>query len=412
MDKLGIIEGKLVYEKKSDVVAFLSIRNTLYRDQEVQKFGIQQSYSHSRKQKFGSIAFNALGGCWSFIRFLFSTHQSENIVLIYGTNLSRRDGKRDAVCDYFTEKKEDFVSISLGKNKLNANFTLFTMVFICKIIGAAFAKTVLKFKTTEVDRLLQELSISSPSINITVPKDFLYRKYLDAILLGNVCSWILKLKIKPGSTIFLEEGHYQDNCVLIYWLKKNGFKISELQHGMIHKRHEAYNFPNVKFDWYKPFLPDRFYTFGTAWSELISIPAAVESIGWYKLSRKVYRNNLNPNAVLFIGTGLDTSKTVSLFKNFKLRYSEYTFLFRPHPLERELCRSILLKDEIDERPLEDSLMASVRVVGEVSTVLFEAKHYGCKVMGLKNCYVKGTGLEKMIPFVDVQDIDAWDKFFK
>ncbi len=165
-------------------------------------------------------------------------------------------------------------------------------------------------------------------------------------------------------------------------LKRKGIISIELQHGYITKNNIMYNYAKniVSDDRVAAGLPNYIFTYGEWWNTQMNCPIEKVSIGnpYHDLCVKgLRRKNRNTKSILVIGIGENTEKSVVLAAQLADHLKEYQICFRPHPGEREnALRTIKnenLSVEIDDQvDLYTSLASRSIVVGEVSTVLFEA----------------------------------------
>jgi hypothetical protein len=137
----------------------------------------------------------------------------------------------------------------------------------------------------------------------------------------------------------------------------------------------------------------------------VRIPGKTKNIGWYKLGNKApcQASRSLEKRCLFIGSGLHTEQSITAFNRLRVRYNDVHFYYRPHPIEKHKVSSFLDISLIDCLPLYESLCLSSHVIGDMSTVLFEANECGCKVLGLRSEYLIGTGLDLIIEFCDIDD---------
>ncbi len=215
---------------------------------------------------------------------------------------------------------------------------------------------------------------------------------------------LLKL-IKP-KLIIIEDAHYGGYTDLIYLAKQYGIKVAEYQHGFIGRNHLAYNYSSSIHEIIATYLPDYMLFWGRYWSESTMIPAKKVIVGFPYLEQKTKdADKYKENIILLISSGTIPEEVVNFglllitFPEFK----NYKFIFRPHPTERPAVNErygklISAGYELDLGNLYETLKKVEICIGlELSTVLYEAVAFNCKVFLKKTKASSIYGLENL-PF--------------
>ena len=201
-------------------------------------------------------------------------------------------------------------------------------------------------------------------------------------------------RLKPRLIFFLC-GMYGFESHGIRLAKEMGIRTAELQHGMVSSGHEAYNFAPaiLNSSQYGKYTPDYFLAWGEWWAERINVPSEVIVIGnpHHETMSSKYKSVLtNRTTILLICSGfpfayyLDFARTLR-----KIVPRKYDILIRPHPITRE---SVFREygDSTDDISIDYSdevykqLSRSFAVVGDISTVLFEAIGFAEKIFAFNS----------------------------
>lgn len=201
-------------------------------------------------------------------------------------------------------------------------------------------------------------------------------------------------KLDPRLILF-EDGCYGGRGHLIQLARKIGIKTAEIQHGMVSKGHNAYNFAPVllKSNQYCQYVPDYFLTYGQWWEERISIPCQAVTIGNphrdYMLQRLSNSRKVS-DIILILSGGLRFEFYVKIaLRLVKLLPNYFKIVIRPHPGERAEIRENYCQDVQDvfidySDNIYSMLAKSTVVIGEVSTGLFEAIGLTKKIFTLQS----------------------------
>lgn len=414
IDKLLENEVKLGINTEREILMWLSVRNTVFRDQEAQTYNFGSTYSFGRKPHLFLKLFSALRYSLDIIRFITSRKSSRSLILITGSNTSISDNSKDGYLDFCSAQEIDTISISTGIQKLNADYSFYTITFVANIIASVLSLINITATKKTLLAMLHSFQNTGDLHPTTVPTTFLLRKYYKNLVFTRLFRLALITHNKTFQDVYIEEGHYQEQVGLNKYFADHGVTVKEHQHGMVHYCHDAYNFPSALYDKYSPYLPTQFLVFDDFWSGLIRIPGNCTVIGWYQHHEHTVNVEKVPDAnplCTFIGTGLDTAQTISLFRQIRSVYKNVTVKFRPHPMEVIAASQLLTDDEIDNLSLVETLTESKYIIGWFSTVLFEAQRYGCKVFAIENDYLTVSGLDKFILVGKLNDHDKLCHYF-
>lgn len=185
--------------------------------------------------------------------------------------------------------------------------------------------------------------------------------------------------------IFFNTGCYGGRSYAIKWARERGIVTAEFQHGLISKEHYSYNFGEVMFSQIgRNYLPEYLLTYGAFWSKQIHFPGETFVVGnpYLSLSVSEFETKINRASVkkiLIISSGLvpDKISQIALYLSENLCKSGYSVVVRPHPseypaLEERYKKLFDSHVTIDNAELYTSIFESDIIVGDASTVLFEA----------------------------------------
>ncbi|WP_372967398.1 hypothetical protein [Microbacterium sp.] len=199
---------------------------------------------------------------------------------------------------------------------------------------------------------------------------------------------------------FYDNGSYTYNGEQLGLMKDAGIHVVEPQHGWIGPSHPAYNFGRV---FSRPELaravPDELLTFGSFWSDSIRHPGVTTAIGKPHLERQAAASrSRTAKQVLVVSSRTDIASTDAFVVDLRAALgSEWSVVFRPHPGERAEARERyprLSRDSgvaiDDHEDVYESLKSASVVVGEASTVLFEARAFGCQVIARESAFAENV----------------------
>jgi hypothetical protein len=160
--------------------------------------------------------------------------------------------------------------------------------------------------------------------------------------------------------------------------REMGVPAAEFQHGMVTRGHDVYNVaPSLAAsDAYRMTQPRSFLAYGSWWNEQFNAPVEHRvAVGYPHRVESLRSWTPSPSRghVLVLGDGVETQAYLQFCRELALQVPPHLeVVFRPHPAERSrvgVTRSV----RIDEtRDLYASLAGVDAVVGEATTVLFEA----------------------------------------
>ena len=192
--------------------------------------------------------------------------------------------------------------------------------------------------------------------------------------------WISK--VIPNSTkVVLSVGAgYSHYYIFNKMLREHGITSIEIQHGYVSSNNIMYNYGDaiVSDSRIKNGMPDYIFTYGDWWSNQINCPIKKISIG--NPYHDFCINNLGKKSnkqITVMGIGENTENYLKLTNFLSKSFGDHRVIFRPHPGEfsmiTKLMRNINFSVVIDNNvEVYDTISESSIIVGEVSTVLFEA----------------------------------------
>lgn len=202
-------------------------------------------------------------------------------------------------------------------------------------------------------------------------------------------------RVGPRVVVF-DNGSYTYHGESVGLFKDAGAYVAEPQHGWIGPSHAAYNYGRVfQEPALRRALPDELLTFGEFWSDSVRHPGRVTAIGKPHLERQTASASVpRRQQVLVVSSRAHPERTDDMVVELRALLDDaWSIVFRPHPGERsETARRYprLSGDpavSIDEEPdVYESLKRTAVVVGEASTVLFEARAFGCDVIARDSAF--------------------------
>lgn len=164
-------------------------------------------------------------------------------------------------------------------------------------------------------------------------------------------------------------------------LHDEGFKVAEVQHGMVALTDRAHNFPAICLQVGHPsqaYLPDVFLTFGDFWANNVRIPARKIPIGFPQLMESVARladTAVNPRQILIISQWTISERLVQVVSQAARMLPDYRFVYKLHPREAHLpfteLRGLPNIEILPSGNVHDWIASSEIVVGYNSTVVAE-----------------------------------------
>lgn len=189
----------------------------------------------------------------------------------------------------------------------------------------------------------------------------------------------------------IEDACYGMNTHLVAWAHERGLSTAEYQHGQTYSQHPAYRISETLHtaEWAR-FLPQHFLAWGEYWLRQLWLPIKLHVIGFPDLAERgqALRRLHQRTHVLFVSSGLDVDLYRKVLEQLGSAARErYTLIFRPHPIERrtaeskytELLRRCGWQIDTNLDPYA-SFAKSALVIGDVSTAMFEALAFDCRVV--------------------------------
>jgi len=208
-------------------------------------------------------------------------------------------------------------------------------------------------------------------------------------------------KLSP-KIIFLEDACYgSDHIFLIMAAKELKISVGEYQHGLISLTHPAYNYSAHLHDSYKYYMPDFYMCWGKYWAENSRIPIKTIKIGNPYLSDTISHQgqNYKKEQLLYISSAINPECYVEevILLSKKLNNNEYSVIFRIHPSETNRLQTVYkpIVDAvilIDTKQLYETLKDIKYIIGDYSTVLFEAIMFNC-VIFIKDTNINNENVE-------------------
>lgn len=196
-------------------------------------------------------------------------------------------------------------------------------------------------------------------------------------------------RVRPRVVVF-DNGSYTYHGESVGAFKDAGAYVVEPQHGWIGPSHAAYNYGRLfQEPELRRVLPDELLTFGAFWSDSVRHPGRVTAIGKPHLERQTAEAPVTRRPqVLVVSSRTSPERTDALVVELRALLDDtWSIVFRPHPGERgETTRryprlSAAPGVAVDEEPdVYETLKRTAVVVGEASTVLFEARAFRCDVI--------------------------------
>ncbi|MDX8549501.1 hypothetical protein KHC33_01385 [Methanospirillum sp. J.3.6.1-F.2.7.3] len=194
-------------------------------------------------------------------------------------------------------------------------------------------------------------------------------------------SYVDKISSKLEGNFFFICGGYRDKGELFKRFRENGIKTVEIQHGFISPGNPVYNYPHDEYNHIKEYLPDYLLTYGQYWSNQVTSPKKVISVGNPLLNQLVddFKNlPVLHKTILIISQGNITSKLVDIAIFLSKTFPKYSIFFKLHPVEitfKKRYEALYHYENIKIIKHDDvyKLIGSCDIIiGYNSTVLFES----------------------------------------
>ncbi len=130
-------------------------------------------------------------------------------------------------------------------------------------------------------------------------------------------------------------------AILTKILHSAGFKVIEVQHGVVSKENYAYNYPRSCIEnnhhQCREYLPDYLLMFGDYWAKKVRTPSKKIVVGYPyldEISNKLIKY-IKPEtkSVLIVSQGTITKRMVNIAKKLSRAFSDYKIIFKLHPGE-------------------------------------------------------------------------------
>jgi hypothetical protein len=220
-------------------------------------------------------------------------------------------------------------------------------------------------------------------------------------------------RVRPKLCI-VEAGCYGEMAVFNAMAKEHGCVVAEFQHGSVTAGHDAYNVAPLlaMHEKFRQTMPDYFLGYGKWWNNQFNAPVSRIVIG--NPHREAQIRDSSPGKscakiILIIGEGFETQYYLDLCSKLaQVIPGEYRITFRPHPLERDLVKTLAPSQckgfDVDlSKDIFPALAQSYVVIAEVSTAAFDA-------VGLaERIFIWRTAKSKFSlpshPFAELRDIN-------
>ena len=305
----------------------------------------------------------------------------------------------------FSYIKRDSYVFYEGKNTIKKQFSCLERSLFWTELKINFRSKWKSLKKEELVILKKFLMFFNDKLKennisyIIISETFLIKRINLYFLKYNDYKDILRI-IKPK--LIMAEGLCYSRSYITLAAKELSIKTGELQHGSIDQSSYPYNV-GAGLAYQKSiraYYPNYFFSFGAYWQSFMNIPSESIPIGFSFLegySRK--ENTLSKTkTILVISSSLNSKEiiryTLELNKLAKTR--KVKIIFRPSPRElpnlKEVYGRLMSKENIDidaNLSIYDSFLNCNTVVGDYSTVLFEAINFN------KSIYLFNTKSTRM-----------------
>lgn len=259
--------------------------------------------------------------------------------------------------------------------------------------SAVYARALRRDPSAQVERLVDEFLrlLGSPfdeSRVAEIKRAAVYHERVRPFLDDGFSRLMDRLRPR---VVVMQSAAYGAWCSLIAIMKSRGITVAEPQHGWIGPTHAAYNFGRAAFsEHFRESFPDELLTFGPYWEEGLKFPGRLVTIGKPAIESAVTKARGRPprREVLIVSSTTDPEEMNAFVRDLRARTdASRPIRFRPHPSERPVLEDrygalrSLPGVEFDlALDVYESLSRAAVVIGIASTVLFEAKAFGCEVL--------------------------------
>jgi len=380
------IDGVLIWER---------IRHSIHREVFEKSGLVGQAHTQSPLfQKSALRKYTRFAYRWIkslLIKNPFLTSQHDILFFGHSRRKKRDDGYWwDIYCDPVTEETdmdyvhfEEWYQDSHRKPAKTGNLEYLDFIHDTGIMLKKLGFTKSSFSSLEERRIqkIKDAFESEFGVSIDFKKKVEHnlskrksRKWMYSKLIDRVDPQVVVIVVSYGKDAFIEA------C------KDNGIPVVELQHGVIHKYHMAYHFPD-EVD--VPTFPDYLFTFGEYWRDCVNYPIdddKVVPVGYPYLEResKKYADIEKSEQIIFISQGSIGEELSRFAIRLCELVDEYNIIYKLHPGEYDRWRenypwlenAELRVVDSDEPPLYRLFAESKVQVGVSSTALYEGLNFG------------------------------------
>lgn len=223
-------------------------------------------------------------------------------------------------------------------------------------------------------------------------------------------------KIKPS--IIIVESLCYSRYYFSICAKSLKIPIAEIQHGFIDNNNHAYNIGNKLSEHpsLKLLFPDYLLSFGNYWNSFYNVPIREHfNLGFLNIEyekNKYYSCSITPS-ILIISSSINPKEIIeyTLKINAIAKQKKTKIIFRPRPNEffdYENKFSALLEDENIKIDTSQNIYQTFRncntVIGDYSTVLFEALYFVKSIYMLKTKTSEIYCSNNIFPIVNLENI--------
>ncbi len=322
---------------------------------------------------------------------LFYSVKSESYVFYEGKNTIKKSFSSSERSLFWMELKINFKSIfkSLNKNDLET------------------LQAFLSF----FNQKLEEINLSQTIIN----QNFIIKRINLYFLKYKYFKSLLSI-IKPK--VILVEGLCYSRSYITCAANELSIKTGELQHGFIDRNNYAYNLSDqlAQHNSIRYYYPDYFLSFGSYWQSFMNIPTEYIPIGFSFLENFIIKQTLlkNANSILIISNSINPDEIIkfTLKLNDIAKSRKVKIEFRPSPRERSNLKVLYRKLMDDENikidtnlNIYDSFLNHKTVVGDYSTVLFEAINFNKSIYLFNTASTKMFCDNELFPKVEIDQLE-------
>ena len=339
----------------------------------------------------------------------------------------------DKVGDYYIDKftdplidfshiKDSYIIFEGGrkgrhfKPRLHHNKIIYTNAInkLCRIYSNYKKLAFFKKYQAEIEELFRRIKIAFPEYDIN--DSYLLTELFCNINEAKFYKFLFKrLHIQN----FLAPNRYDFNHIIPF-AKQCDIHVYELQHGISIGESHLYSGYRDKM-----FTPDLFLAYGEmSLTERYGIDIdKIKVIGWafdnYLSTMIANQNNVNDNDVLVISEAHVTEKMIAACHNLAETNTNIHFYYRPHPneiLSEEQKNRLTQYQNIHIDDNTQNILVTLHqfkhIIGENSTVLYEALSYGKKVGKLYMNGLAPKDLDEEDPeyFWRIEDADSFKNF--